>query len=226
MGIEWTLACLSCRHHAWLGSAKPAKWCGFQAGNREVAALLALHADDCQLVLVSDNRATDTPWLDPDSGAPRSDGLWRQDLRSRWLWTSHHMEHAPGRTFWVCARCSVRLRSEADPAAPEPLVVSPGLWFCGGECLDAYRADPSLVWRPLPTLGPSTHLQLHCLSCAQTCTWHCIDTPEVGAEEVAFWLAHHIYDGAEGAGLEAPGCHLTTRLLCQAATIHPTRTLP
>ncbi|GAB4122106.1 MAG: hypothetical protein Fur005_16820 [Roseiflexaceae bacterium] len=60
MGIEWTFVCRSCRQHAWLGSMKPAKWGGFQAGNRQViewisadtAALAGLLSADVTLEVV------------------------------------------------------------------------------------------------------------------------------------------------------------------------------
>jgi hypothetical protein len=197
---------------------KPSKWSGFQAGNRQVVELFALHAGGCQLVLVTHNGPTDAPWLDPISGAPRSDGIWRQDLRSYRLWRSPHPVPAPWRTFWVCAQCQARLRSELDPAAPEPLVVSPGLWFCGGACLDSFCTDPSLVWEPMPAMPSTTRLELRCLRCEQNISFGSIDTPDAGAEDVADWLTEHVYEAAEGAGLEAPGCHLGSRLVWAANT--------
>ena len=63
MGVELHIGCDSCRNWAWLGSAKPHKWQGFQVGNEVVASWLVAHAH------IDAASSTDLElWRDDNSG--------------------------------------------------------------------------------------------------------------------------------------------------------------
>jgi hypothetical protein len=125
MGAEWHLGCLACREYAWLGSAKPVKWDGFQLGNRFFAELLALHSrPTCVLLLGVDHTYA---WDEGDG--------WREDLRSRSFWDSEE---------GVCATCNARL----DEATA--MIANPWLWFCSTECSRRFVEQGARVWQPAP----------------------------------------------------------------------------
>ncbi len=240
MGVEWTLACTTCRHHAWLGSIKPAKWEGFQVGHRAIAELFARHAwpcsmGDCRLVVVADCDPTSMPWLDPRAGEPGADPGWSEDLRSRGVWSSFGTpvksrgEQGSWQTPMVCAECGLHLRSGSDPRARDPLVISPGLWLCGRPCFDLFRARSGRVWEPLPDLPPGTQLEVDCLRCLRSFSLGTLDPVDLDGPREAFaeWLAEHVYRAPEDAGLWAEGCYLEPRLVSPElgirAAFSPTR---
>jgi hypothetical protein len=184
-----------------LGSIKPYKWHGFQAGNRHVMDLMLLHTT-CEWAVIRDDTATDAPWLDPARDTPDA-GHWREDLRSRSFWQALQHGAEP-----ACAACAGRLDS--------PLVISPGLSFCSQACLQRFSAHPARIWREPPSFPPTAQIAIACRSCADQQVWGMISTPDPGAEALAEWLIEHCYSAAEGAGLSALGCWLQTQIILPA----------
>ena len=79
MGVELHIGCDSCRNWAWLGSAKPHKWQGFQVGNEVVASWLVAHAH------IDAASSTDLElWRDDGPEAPWTldAKAWTEDERS------------------------------------------------------------------------------------------------------------------------------------------------
>jgi hypothetical protein len=221
MGVEWTLACVGCRHFAWLGSMKPYKWNGFQVGDGVVAELLALHSGpDCSLIVSSDARAWTPAWAHDDATAG-----WLEDLRSRWFWDSIVSDVEP--LGMICAVCRAPLQLPATPEGEAlrragyrshaggavPLVVGRYLWFCGPNCLDRHRSVPGRTWRACSDLAATTRLEIGCLHCGVQHSLGDIAGDPERALAFAEWLTEHIYDPADGSGVEEEtACRLLVRI--------------
>lgn len=211
MGVDWDLACVTCRQWAWLGSMKPWKWNGFQMGNAFVAELLSLHAEpSCTLMVASDARAFVPPWQHDEAASG-----WLEDLRSRWFWDSLRSHVTPHQM--VCGTCEAPLELPATPhgatlrregfcslrGAATPLVVGRYLWFCGPACRDRYRAGPGRVWRAHPEVSAHARLRVGCLRCGVETSLGARDPDESDALAFAEWLVDHVYDPPGCCELEA-----------------------
>jgi len=219
VGVEWDLACVGCRHFAWLGSVKPYKWGGFQVGNGVVAELLALHTGpDCSLVVVSDARAWSPPWSHDDATTG-----WLEDLRSRWLWDSIVSDVAPAGMVCAVCRAELSLPATADgdamrrqgyrSAGPVPIIVGRYLWFCGTACLDRHRSVAGRTWQPCPDVASLAHLEIGCLRCGVEIAVGDLAGDPGRAEAFAEWLTEHLYDPPAEAGVDDPtACRLVVRV--------------
>jgi hypothetical protein len=214
MGVEWDLACVTCRQWVWLGSMKPWKWSGFQMGSAFVAEMLSLHATpSCTLIVTSDARAFEPPWQHDDAECG-----WLEDLRSRWFWDSIRHDATPPQM--VCATCEapLELSTGADVealrqegyrspgGAPTPLIVGRYLWFCGPACRDRHRSGPGRAWRAHPDASPHARIRVGCRHCGVESSLGAREPDESDALAFAEWLVDHVYDPPAPLGLDAPGC--------------------
>jgi hypothetical protein len=182
MGVELELGCARCRAWVWLGSAKPAKWRGFQMGNEFVVEFLAAHAHPCRLMSRRDD-ADLAPWDEHPED-------WAEDLRSRGAWGRVVAGEGPQ----PCAGCGTPLGH-----APTGIAVNRFVRFCGEACLARRLAggtEGQWTYARVSAEGRlerSEAVSLACTPCAELERFLLLDRSlsASAGEAMAQWLLEH-----------------------------------